>query len=95
MSEVFWLRSGYRQTSGAVFTPTSLPTTFHTMKIYDQNCNLLSTQMKIAESDTPSIPETTVEIGRGGDTNKSGINSYWYEDNPFVDFVTGNMIPCH
>jgi hypothetical protein len=82
------------QTSGATFTPTSLPTTFHTMKIYDQNCNLLSTQMKIAESNTPSIPDD-IDIGRGGDSNKSGINSYWYEDNLFVDFASGNMISCH
>jgi hypothetical protein len=82
------------QTSGAIITPTSLPTTFHTVKIYDQNCNLLSTQMKIAESNTPSIPDD-VEIGRGGDSNKSGINSYWYEDNLFVDFASGNMISCH
>jgi hypothetical protein len=80
--------------SGAVFTPTSLPTTFHTMMLYDQNCNLLSTQMKIAESDTPSLP-ANIYIGRGGDTNKSGINSYWYEDNLFADYATGNMIPCH
>jgi len=35
------------------------------VKIYDQNCNLLSTQMKIAESNTPSIPDD-VKIGRGG-----------------------------
>ena len=81
-------------TSGAVFAATSLPMTFHTLLIYDQNCNLLSTQMKVASSDTPSQP-ATIYIGRGGDQNKSGINSYWYEDNLFADYATGKMIACH
>lgn len=80
--------------SGAVFTPTSLPTTFHTVKIYDQNCNLLSTQLKLASANSPSAPNN-FELGRGGDSNASGINSFWYSDNLFIDYATGNFVPCH
>ena len=82
-------------TSGAVFTPTSLPTTFHTIKIYDQNCNLLSTQMKIAAVDNPPSNPGQVILGRGGDENATGVSSYWYEDNLYLDYGTGNMIACH
>lgn len=82
------------QSSGAAFTPTSLPMTFHTMAVYDQNCRLLSLQMKVAAADSPS-PPALLEVGRGGDGNKQGVNTYWYEDNLFADYATGNMIPCH
>ncbi len=80
--------------SGAVFTPTSLPTTFHTMIIYDANCNVLSKQMKIANSQSPSEPNYYY-LGRGGDQNKSGLTSYLYTDNIFLDYASGNMVPCH
>jgi hypothetical protein len=80
--------------SGAVFTPTSLPTTFHTLIIYDANCNVLSKQMKIANSDSPSTP-SYYYLGRGGDQNKSGLTSYLYTDNIFLDYASENMIPCH
>ena len=80
--------------SGAVFTPTSLPTTFHTLIIYDASCNVLSIQKKLANSSNPAPPAYWY-IGRVGDQNKSGLSAYFYTDNVFLDYATGNMIPCH
>ena len=82
------------ETSGAVFTPTSLPTTFHTLIIYDANCNVLSRQMKIANSDTPA-PPAYYYLGRGGDNNAKGVSGYFYTGDVFLDYASGNMIPCH
>lgn len=82
------------QSSGAVYAPTSLPTTFHTLIIYDANCNVLSKQMKIAGSSSPAQPGYFY-LGRGGDQNKTGLSSSFYTDNVFLDYASGNMIPCH
>jgi hypothetical protein len=79
--------------SGATFTPTTLPTTFHTFLIYNSSCQLLSTQLKIAQSTTPTIPGGW-EIGRGGDTNASNISTSWYADNMILNYATGAMPIC-
>jgi hypothetical protein len=78
-------------TSGATYTPTTVLVTFHTMKIYDANCNLLNTQKNIASSSTPTLAQSFY-IGRIGDTgNPSRVfNIDWYQ----LDYARGNPIVC-
>jgi hypothetical protein len=78
---------------GAVFTPTAIPSTFHTLMIYDNNCNLVSTQKKVANTSTTSFPGKYL-LGRGGDSNASGVNAAIYSDQIRLNYAIGALPAC-
>jgi hypothetical protein len=81
-------------TSGAQYTPTSVPTTFHTLWIWDGNCNLQSSyapQVKLAYSSSPN-PFIYLTLGRMGDSGEpSAVTNI---DKIIVDYARGQFIPC-
>lgn len=88
--------SGSATGTAGVLPLSRLPSTFDTLRIYDASCNLVSTQKKLAygSSATPTA-SGYAGLGRGGDTNASGITTSWNVSSLFMDYSRGRPIPCH
>lgn len=78
-------------TSSAQYTPTAIPKTFHTWKIYDSNCGLLATLKKVATSG--NAPANDFFVGRLGDVSTLPTG-YIYMDQFRVNYARGDMLPC-